>query len=450
MPLPAQYVAGEMDTESHQTEAEGPGVLERIAVRTTPGRLRAESIAVVVLALITGALAGFVVDDHLTTSREITNEAEPVIVSIRQVQTSLAEANAAAATAFLAGGVEDPIQRDIYLGAMDAAAVELENTARLIDDGDEETHEILQSMTAAMPRYAGLIESARANNRQGFPVGAAYLDAGATLLESEIYPGTDDVANRAAARYRDSYDRQRGQALLLGVIAVGLTLILLGALLFVQVGLRRRFNRTINPPIAFATIAALGLALWLGYGLFSQTNHLTSARNDWYQGTRLYLDIRGTGFGAKADEARYLIARGAGGTFEESFGARRANLDELGVALTEHAATSGDQSTTEAMARSTLDAWSTYDAAHQSVVEAEQAGLREEAVILAQTDAASAFTTFSSTTNDALVSNQERFVTEMNQAQDALQGLRVGSLVIVVLIAGLTAYGLQLRIAEYR
>lgn len=421
----------------------------RRLVSTTPGLLRVESLAIVAAAIVAGILASLVVADHGSSTERITDEAEPVIVSARQVQTSLAEANAAAATAFLAGGVENPTQRRTYEEAMGSAAIELERATRLIGD-DEEAHEALGAMTAALPRYAGLIETARANNRQGFPVGAAYLESASNLLEEEIYPDTDLVANRAASRYRGAYDRQRGLAMVLGLVAIALVALVVVMLVYVQFQLRRRFNRTLNVPIVAATVIAVVLAAWLGSGLASQLSHLTAARTDGYEGTRLYLDVRGTGFGAKADEARFLIARGAGEGFEDDFEQRAQILTDMEAELDRHAADSARRGEARERLETTYGAWGTYVAAHERVIEADRSGDRDLAVELALGEADAAFAEFDDATATALDGNQARFASEMQQAERAMRGLQIGSLLAVALIGGLALYGLQLRINEYR
>ena len=75
-----------------------PTLRRRLAelTTTTPGRLRLESVLLVALALITGLFTGWVVNGRLGATNRIADENVPVIVSARQVQTGLAEANAAA------------------------------------------------------------------------------------------------------------------------------------------------------------------------------------------------------------------------------------------------------------------------------------------------------------------------------------------------------------------
>ncbi len=416
---------------------------------TTPGTLRVESLVLLAGAVVAGLLAALVIGDAAAGSRQIADEAEPVIVSARQVQTSLAEANAAAATAFLGGGVENAAKRQAYEQALETAAFELEEATALIGD-DDLAHESLRSMTADLPRYSGLIESARANNRQGFPVGAAYLDAASALLEDEVYPETDLVANRAAERYRDSYNQLRGRSMILGIGVVVLIALLVALLVYVQFQLRRRFNRSLNGPLLGATLVAVALGVWMAASLSSHVSNLTAARTDGYEGTRLYLDVRGTGFGAKADEARFLIARGAGAGFEDDFGSRAAEIDTMRAALDAHAADSADPAGARQLVDDTYATWAEYVAIHDQVITADQSGAREEAVALALGDADTRFDAFDEATSAGLASSQQRFDTEMEEASNALRFLQIGSILAAIAVAALALYGIQLRINEYR
>jgi hypothetical protein len=425
---------------------------------TTPGQLRAESIVVVISALLAGLLVSLVVTDQLSNARRIADEAEPTILNARRIQTSLAEANAAAATALLIGGVEDETQRDVYDQSLLTATEALEEATRLADEApadgdgartDADGDRLAPTLSSNIVEYASLIETARANNRQGFPVSAAYLSAASALLENEIYPQTDAIANDSAREYRDAYNRQRGLALVLGVMSIVLVVAVVLMLVYVQFQLRRRFNRTLNLPLLGAALLAIGLALWMTLAMASQLGHLTAARDDGYAGTRLYLDLRGTGFGAKADQARFLIARGAGDAFDDDFEQRSAMIEALRSDLDLHAE---DSNTAQAQELAILayDAWLSYDQVHDEIVEADDSGERELAVDLAQVDAEASFERFDLATAEALDTNNQRFTSEMTAARRAMRWLRFGSLVVAILIAGLAAYGIQLRIDEYR
>jgi len=407
-----------------------------------------EAVLLVVLALVTGLFTGWVVNGRLGATNRIATENVPVIVSARQVQTGLAEANAAAATAFLAGGVENADQRQLYEDSIAAVGGELENAARLTGD-DSEAHDALRTLTSGLPVYSGLIEQARANNRQGFPVSAAYLNAASRLLDEQLFPATDVVANRAAERYRSAYDDQRGVSLVLAVVAVGLNLLVILFLGRLLLQLKRRFKRTLNLPLLAALAVAVALTGWLVSGLTRQSSHLAAARTDGYQGTRLYLDARGAAFGAKADEARYLLARGAGQAFEQDFLARAGRFDELAAEIESHvSATGGPAARSDAEA--TISAWDRYVQSHAGLIQLDASGERSAAVTAALSEATPAFDAFDDASTTALDHQEAEFAAEMDRAAGALGGLRVGPLLGMVALAAAGAYGLQQRINEYR
>src|SRR5687767_10372904 len=72
----------------------------RYVAGSTPGRLRRQSIAIVVVAVLVGLLCAVVVSDRRGTTSTIADSDGPVIVSVRQFKVNLARADAAAANAF--------------------------------------------------------------------------------------------------------------------------------------------------------------------------------------------------------------------------------------------------------------------------------------------------------------------------------------------------------------
>jgi hypothetical protein len=63
----------------------------------------------------------------------------------------------------------------------------------------------LGTIADQLPVYSGLVESARANNRQGFPIGAAYLRQAATLSTTTILPAADRLYAVESGRLNDDY-----------------------------------------------------------------------------------------------------------------------------------------------------------------------------------------------------------------------------------------------------
>ena len=90
------------------------------------------------------------------------------------LRTSLVKADANATNAFLVGGLEPTDVRDGYNDGHHDRGRDARGRVSA-EPGDAAA---LEQVNQVLAKYTGLIESARANNRQGFPVGAAYLRAG--------------------------------------------------------------------------------------------------------------------------------------------------------------------------------------------------------------------------------------------------------------------------------
>ena len=106
------------------------------------------------------------------------------LVRIQTIRTNLVKADANATNAFLVGGLEPPAVRDAYADGIATTARTLaEASAARSDDATA-----LERVNRVLTEYTGLIEAARANNRQGFPVGAAYLRQASRVLRDDALP----------------------------------------------------------------------------------------------------------------------------------------------------------------------------------------------------------------------------------------------------------------------
>src|SRR5580692_9901999 len=83
----------------------------RPTLSTTPGRLRLLLIVGVLLSLAWGALAGFTASRYATAASSVVTTREPLSLDAQQIYSRLSDANDAAATAFLTGGLEPPAVR---------------------------------------------------------------------------------------------------------------------------------------------------------------------------------------------------------------------------------------------------------------------------------------------------------------------------------------------------
>ncbi len=404
--------------------------LPTITTTTTPARLRFLSLLILGLALATGIFASIVVSNRASTTDRIRTVDEPSILVAREVQASLAEADASAATAFLAGGIENADQRLRYEAAIADAEASLSGLAALVAD-DAESAAAVVEIQQTVSTYTGLIETARVNNRQGFPVGAAYLTNASDLLTGEVYPLTDLVANNQSSQYRSDVQALIGSRIALPVLSVALAVVLIVVLLRTQGYIANKFSRRFNPLLVAATVLSLILALWLAFAFSSQSINTSDAREDSYRTVRELVDARALAFRAKSAESRYLIARGGEST---------ADFDAEAIR------------TIEALERAVgpQGEWDDYLNTHRTIISAVEAGDRTTAEEVALGESNIEFDEFDAAIVSQLTRNQNDFRSSMDVAYGATDFLTFGSLALAIAAAILSFLGIQSRINEYR
>ncbi|MBC7302322.1 MAG: hypothetical protein H5T78_15415, partial [Nocardia sp.] len=229
--------------------------LRRFAA-TTPGAIGMVLVVTTVACVVAGSTVGQQLDTKIARSEQVLDRTEPLAFAAQSLYVSLSAADAGAATAFLSGGIESPQVRDSYEQALaDAAAALAEATAGATD---AQTRTIVARIAADLPTYTGLVETARANNRQGFPVGSAYLRQASDLMQVSLLPNAEQLSKARFAAVRE--DQQRIGALpWTSIVAL---LLVLAACAVGSIVLLRRTNRLVNTGMAMAALAALVALLW--------------------------------------------------------------------------------------------------------------------------------------------------------------------------------------------
>ncbi|MGO1241444.1 MAG: hypothetical protein ACTMHU_08430, partial [Cellulosimicrobium funkei] len=219
----------------------------RGALRRTPGKLRLVMALCVVAALALGVL-GFQAGNLQSRALAAASEDAAQLVGVQEVRNALVAADATATGAFLVGGLEPADQRARYDELVDQAA----NRLATLSGSNEADAALLGQVAADLTVYTGLVEQARATNRQGFPVGSAYLDQASTILREQMLPALDEVVLDDADRVAADFSGVRNA---LWVLAAGL--LALVVLLASQVWLARRTHRVLNVGLAVATAVLL-------------------------------------------------------------------------------------------------------------------------------------------------------------------------------------------------
>ena len=101
------------------------------------------------------------IDDVRTASGQL--------LGVQDIRVRIVHADAIASSSYLRSGQEDPAQRTAYLDEIAKAGDGLVAVSAAANDTDLVQ---LSEASRLLGSYVGLVEQARANNRQGFPVGA--------------------------------------------------------------------------------------------------------------------------------------------------------------------------------------------------------------------------------------------------------------------------------------
>lgn len=407
----------------------------RHALSGTPGQLRILSLAAVAVTLIfaVGAFSTFgSADDALRRAGE--NAAQ--LVRTQAIHTNLVRADAEATNAFLVGGLEPADQRTNYTSSMTQASELIAQAARAqAADGPA-----LGALNNTVLTYGGLIEQARANNRQALPVGAQYLRVAGSGLRSDALPILDALVKANDARVIAEFDSaRRALATLLALGLLALVVLIAGML-----WLSRRTHRFINVPLAGATLAIL-LTLVIGsIALASVGSRVGTVRDNSYAATLATAKARIAAFDAKSNESLTLIARGSGAAFEKAW------LASSG-AVAAQSATSANLSS-DATSMSGL--WTRYAGIHQQIRKADDGGQWEDAVRQAigsgPTSSNATFDAFDTASSSALTSSSRTAIDSLDTPRTWLPFAAWLALLIGIAAAGSAWWGVSLRLEEYR
>lgn len=305
--------------------AEARGASARSA--TTPARLRTLALLAAVGAGLMWLAGGLAVAGTRAEVVSIGQRTVPVAIGARKIHAELADADRAAASDFLLGASETSEPRQEYELDLSTANAQLEQAAELNGPGGVQSED-LQKVISMVTEYAGLIEAARANDRQGLPLGAAYLRTASTLMHQ---PNTGILARvDALDGYQPSDPAGDGIAkMLLGgalatfyLAAIGLFVLLIST----QVFLRRRFRRRRSNPLLAATVVLVALVVAMSVQAVSTYRSLSTMEDDVFPRLHTLWLMRSLAADANADESLSVATKGTGSDFQSQFDAATHQL----------------------------------------------------------------------------------------------------------------------------
>lgn len=406
----------------------------------TPGRMRIVGIVTAIVAALYGIIGSSVVSTR-TGDLDRARDAAAQLERLEAVRSAVVEADSLAASAYLSGGLEAPERRATYeerQAAAQAGLIDASAGATTSESGE------LSTVAARLTAAGGLVEQARANSRQGFPVGAAYQRTSSALIRSDVLPVLDEIATATADRAAAAVDRSGRAQAFLWVSALAA----LGAIVAASAWLLRRTRRVFNVGLVAGGLLVSVLTVFTSSTLASTTATATDTLNGPYAAATSYARARTAAFDARSNEALTLIARGNGGAFEQRWQeqalAARNEL-ERAVGLDGGGVTA-------------RDAFEEYAAVHTDIRALDDGGSYAEAVQQALAigtrnangTPADGFARFDDESAEGLARFSRNTDSGLSDASGNLSNHRWLVLVAGLLAAGACFGGVARRIQEYR
>lgn len=408
----------------------------RATFEGTPGRMRLYGAFVVLGCLVFGLFA-FIAGSSRASALSSARSDAAQLVRIQAIRTNLVFADANLTNAFLVGGLEPPAARSAYQEGIATASTTLAEASGV----SAQDAAVLANVNDVVTQYTGLVESARANNRIGYPLGAAYLRQATQLLRTDALPPLEDLVKTEQARIADSYS---GSAHAVYWLVIGL-LAALGILLFTQIWLAGRTRRLLNLPLVTATAAVIVVGVVLVATMAWSQSKANHTRSNAYFATVELATARIDAFDAKSAESLTLISRGSGQAYDQSFNSLARNATMI---LNDAA----DQGGADEQAAKT--AFAAYQRVHQKIRAEDDRGNWDGAVALATggkaTDANAVFGTFDTASAKALGQRSAQLHNDLSTARAPLTPLAWIALIVGVAAAVASIRGISLRLREYR
>jgi hypothetical protein len=419
---------------------------------TTPGRLTVIAIGLVLLTALTGLVGAIALQQKQTTIDNLIEHREPLAAAAQQLYRSLSDADATAASAFLSGGTEPEALRSRYERDIAQAGAALAKASSDVG-GDVQAETQVQLLNQQLPVYASLVETARTNNRQGFPAGAAYLREASGLMTEKILPAAQQLYQIDFDRLRAEQDDARSFPWLTAV----LTALLLAALIATQMYLTRKTNRLINIGLFAATAAVVLGLVWSVVVLLVGSSAVADGQRNGSDLVEVLVKARITTLKCRAFETLTLVARGDdGGSYENKFKElvpRVSGTTEDNYLVRAKNLASSSQVAAEV--QTAIDNTNAWLEAHKRVRQLDDSGVQyEDAVKAAIGDApdssAIAFAKLDDNLLKALNDGRQEFLDQTVTARNALTGLVPGIAALALIAAAGIVLGITQRLREYR
>jgi hypothetical protein len=409
---------------------------------TTPGRILTIGVVLSALVIASAFATSTTINDRQQALTTVLNHTEPLSFAAGQLYTTLSVADAAAATAFIAGAEPRDVRQRYEQAITDAASAVTRASSGLTD---EPMVQLLGRVNAQLAVYTGLVETARTNNRAGNPVGSSYLSEASSLMQSQMLPNAQRLYDETSSRV--DAETTASTSIPGPVILVVLATLLFGA--FANRWLSRRTRRRVNIGFVAGGLAVLIMLIWVGTALVISTADSRSAKGTAAESLKTVTNLAITAQQARADETLSLIRRGDETVRKQSYYQR---IDLMQQELSDYLSRNDAIDKTDlADAEQLLKRWRAADdriSAYIAVGNYQAA--TQVALGTGEDDSTPAFDKLDAALSKGIREGRTQLRNDIVNARRVLSGATVGAAVLSVVAALAVALGLWPRLSEYR
>ena len=420
----------------------------RVASTSTPAKLSLLRAVLILLAIVFAVSGAFGVNRRANAITDV-RTASRQLLALQDIQVRIVHADAIASSSYLVGGQEAPVQRTAYLDEIGTAGDGLVAVSGASSAADLQQ---LSEASRLLGSYVGLVEQARANNRQGYPVGAAYQRQ-ANGIVSNSDPDVPDIVSSlqtVEASQRAQVNVGLATAHRAGTWLHATGWLLFAALVLVSIWLSRTFRRIINLPMAAAAALLLLLLVIGGTTQAGTMRDADGAVRTQLAGADNAAQARAAAFEARSQEALTLINRGNGAVNEANW--------QRGNDVVTQALSTRSLGTANGLIEAAKEAYGRYSATHAQIRELDDAGDWDTAVAASLgldstaggNNAVEVFNAFDQNIGQIVSDEGSSASQRLGTAVEPLNSLRNIVFLAGLVIAALVAVGCGQRLKEYR
>ena len=409
---------------------------------TTPGRILTIGVVLSALVMACAFATSTTIDDRQEALTTVLDHSEPLAFAAGQLYTTLSVADAAAATAFIAGAEPQDVRERYEQAITDASVAVTRASAGLTS---EPMIELLGRVNAELAVYTGLVETARTNNRAGNPVGSSYLSEASGLMQTKILPEAQRLYETTSAQV----DAETTASTRIPAPVILVVLATIGFGLFANRWLSKRTRRRVNIGFVAGGLAVLIMVVWVGTALVISTLDGRSAKNTAAESLKTVTTMAITAQQARADETLALVRRGDEDVRKQSYYQR---MDAMQQQLDRLLSVGDDIDTGDlAGAQDLLRKWrASNDRISAYISVGDYQAATQVALGTGENDSTPAFSTLDAALTKAIDESRSQLRTDIVNARRVLSGTTVGAAALSVIAAVAVALGLWPRLSEYR